>query len=77
MCVSVCMYVGFIGGTSGKEPKCRMWRNRLGLDGWVGKISWRRAWLRAPVFLPGEAHEQRSLVSYKPYCKESDITEAT
>ena len=31
-----------------------------------------------PVFLPGESHEQRSLVGYSPWdCKESDTTEAT
>ena len=29
-----------------------------------------------PVFLPGEFHGQRSLVSYSPWgCKESDMTE--
>ena len=26
------------------------------------KIPWRRAWQPTPVFLPGEAHGQRSLV---------------
>ena len=31
---------------------------------WVGKIPWRRAWQSTPVFLPGESHGQRSLVSY-------------
>ena len=34
-------------------------------------------WLPAPVFLPGESHEQRSLVGYKPQGhKESDRTES-
>ena len=33
-------------------------------DSWVGKIPWRRAWQPTPVFLPGESHEQRSLVGY-------------
>ena len=34
---------------------------------------WRRAWQPTPVFLPGESHGQRSLVSYSPWgCKESD-----
>ena len=43
---------------------------------WVGKISWRRKWLPTPVFLPGEFHEQKSLVGYSPWgCKESDTTE--
>ena len=27
----------------------------------MGKIPWRRAWQPTPVFLPGEAHGQRSL----------------
>ena len=28
--------------------------------------TWRRAWQPTPLFLPGEAHEQRSLVGYSP-----------
>ena len=32
---------------------------------WVGKFLWRREWQSTPVFLPGEFHRQRSLVSYK------------
>ena len=34
---------------------------RLGFDPWVRKVSWRRKWQPAPVFLPGESHGQRSL----------------
>ena len=34
---------------------------RRGLDPWVGKIPWRRAWQLTPVFLSGEPHGQRSL----------------
>ena len=35
-----------------------------------------KEWLPTPVFLPGEFHGQRSLVSYSPRgCKESDVTE--
>ena len=30
----------------------------------VGKISWGREELHIPVFLPGELHEERSLVGY-------------
>ena len=33
-------------------------------DPWVKKILWRRKWQPTPVFLPGESHGQRSLVSY-------------
>ena len=32
-----------------------------GLDLWVGKVPWRRAQQRTPVFLPEESHGQRSL----------------
>ena len=32
-----------------------MWDCTLGLDPWVGKIPWRRAWQSTPVFLPGES----------------------
>ena len=39
-------------------------------------IPWRREWLPTPVFLPGESHEQRSLVGYSPWGhKELDTTE--
>ena len=39
-------------------------------------IPWRREWQPIPVFLPGESHEQRSLVGYSPWVhKESDMTE--
>ena len=44
----------------------------------VRKIPWRRAWEPMPVFLPGESHGQRSLVSHSSWgCKELDMTEAT
>ena len=47
-------------------------------DPWVGKIPWRRAWQPTPVFLPGESHGQRSLVSYSPQgSKESDTSDTT
>ena len=49
---------------------------RLGFNPWVRKIPCRREWQPAPVFLPGESHGQRSLVSYCPWGhKESDTTE--
>jgi len=44
-------------------------------DPWVRKIPWRRKWQPTPVFLPGESHEQRSLVGYSPQgCKELATT---
>ena len=42
---------------SGKESSCQS--RRCGLDPWVGKIPWRRAWQPTPVFLPRESHGQR------------------
>ena len=42
--------------------------------GW--KILWRREWLPASVFLPGEFHGQRSLGGYSPWDRKvSDTTE--
>ena len=53
-------------------PACR----RPGLNSWVRKIAWRRAWQPTPVFLPGEFHGQRNLTSYSDWGrKESDTTE--
>ena len=50
-------------------------------EGWIPgsgrSLQW-GAWPPTPVFLPGESHEQRSLVGYAPQgYKESDATEAT
>ena len=62
---------------NGEESICQCRRHRrCEFDPWVGKLSWRRKWQPTPVFLPGEAHEQRSLAGYNP-CgpKESDTTE--
>ena len=43
-------------------------------DPWVRKISWRRKWQIAPVFLPGKSHGQRRLMGYSPWRhKESDM----
>ena len=37
---------------------------------------WKREWQPTPVFLPGEFHGQKSLVSHSPWgCIESDMTE--
>ena len=39
---------------------------------------WRKTWKPTPVFLPGESHEQRSLVGYGPVgCKELDMNNET
>ena len=65
------------GSASGKEPTyhCRRCKRRE-FDLWVRKIPWRRKWQPTLIFLPGESHGQRSLVSYSPWChRESDTTE--
>ena len=61
----------------GKEPTCQCRRHkRCRFDPWEGKIPWRRAWPRTPVFLPGESCGQRSLAGYSPWGgKDSDTTE--
>ena len=60
-------YLKLPGGASGKEPACQCRRlKRCGLDPWVGKIPWRKAWELTPVFLLGEYHGQRSLVDSSP-----------
>ena len=47
-----------------------------GSDPWVENIPWRRKWLPTSVFLPGEFHGQRKLVSYSPWGhKELDMPE--
>ena len=39
------------------------------------RFPWRRKWQPTSVFLPGESHEQKSLVGYSPWGhKESDTT---
>ena len=52
---------------SGKESACQCRRHRRPrFNPWVRKIPWRRKWQPTPVFLPGEFHEQRGLVSHSP-----------
>ena len=52
--------------TTNKKKKRKNLPARAGdgtFDPWVGKIPWRRKWQPTPVFLLGESHGQRSLVS--------------
>ena len=59
---------------SGQECDCQCRRREF--NPWIRKIPWRRKWKPTPVFLPGEPHEQRSLVGYSFWVlhKESDMT---
>ena len=68
----------FLGGASlvAQTVKNPLAGSRPGINPWVGKIPWRRAWQPTPVFLPGEFHGQRSLAGYSAWgYKESDMTE--
>ena len=38
-----------------------------GLNPGSGRSPWRRKWQPTPVFLPGKAHGQKSLVGYSPW----------
>ena len=68
--------VGFLGGTSGKEPACQCRKcKRLGFDPWVWKIPGRSTWEPTPVFVPGGSHGQRTLAVHR--VAESDTTEVT
>ena len=76
--IYVCIYTAFPGVSDGKESTCN--EEATGHVVWsLGqKIPWRRKWQSTPGFLPGESHEQRSLVGYSPYGhKQSDTTEVT
>jgi len=54
--------------------KCRIHR-RYGIDSWIRKIPWRRAWKLQHSCLENP-HGQRSLMDYSPGgSKESDVTE--
>ena len=64
----------FSGCSHGKESACNGGDTDL-IPG-SRRPPWRREWLPTPVFLPGEFHEQRSLVGYSPWGhKESKMTE--
>ena len=72
----LCSVIGLPRWLSGKASICQCRRHkRHRFDPWVGKIPWRKKRQSTPVFLPGKAHGQRSLVGYSPWGhKESDVT---
>ena len=68
--------MGFPGGTVLNNLPVNARDTRRRLNSWVGKITWRRKWQTAPVFLPGKLHGQRSLLGCSPgVCKESNMSE--
>ena len=66
---------GFAGSPNGEESTYLV--GDVGLDPWVGKVPWGKAWQATPVFLPAEFHGQPSLVATVHRVAESDTTEAT
>ena len=48
-----------------KESPCQC--SRVGFSPWVGMMPWRRKWQPTLEFLPGKAHEQRSMAGYSPW----------
>ena len=71
--LSTPVFLGFPCGSTGKDSAC----NAGDLGSITGlKIPWRRERLPTSVFLPGESHEQRSLMGYSPWGhKELDAAE--
>ena len=72
--LEVGLFWGFTGGSDNKESVCS-----------TGYLAWTLGWeyplekgKATPVFLPGEFHEQGSLVDYSPWgCKESETEQWT
>ena len=63
------MYVGFPGGSDGKEST---YKQKIQ----VRSLEKEMPWQPTPVFLPGEFRGQRSLVGYSPWGrKKLDMTE--
>ena len=67
-------FLGFPGGSDGKESACKV--GDVGLNLGLGRFPWRRKWQPPPVFLTRKFHGQRSLEGYSP-CgrKELDTTQ--
>ena len=64
----------WLGGKESTYQSRRSKRHRF--KSCVGKRPWRKKCHPIPVFLPGKAHRQRSLMGYSPWdCKKSDTTE--
>ena len=64
-------FVGFLSlqiydGEGFLVKKLRVLNLLPGFSPWVEKMSWRKKWPPAPVFLPRESHGQKNLVGYSP-----------
>ena len=73
--IELLLYSGVLGDSASKESACSA--RDPGLISRSGRSPGEgNEWLSTPVFLPGEFHEQRSLVGYSPWgCKELDLIE--
>ena len=64
--------LGFPGGASGKELACQCRKHkRHGINPWIGKIPWMRAWQTTPVFLPGQFSWKEDPGSLQPVGSQS------
>ena len=70
------IFIAFVASLVAQTVKHLPTMRETWFDPWVGKIPWRRKWQPTPIFLTGEFHGQRSLVSYGQWDrKELDTTE--
>ena len=61
---AVWVSLGFPGGINGKEPACQSQRHVMQVLSMGGEDPLEKDIATPPVFLPGESHGQRGLVSY-------------
>ena len=66
------LFVGFPGGSPGKEPACQGRRcKKRSFHPWVWKIPCSRKWQPLPVFFPGESQGKWNLVGSSPWGRKS------
>ena len=71
-------YLGFPGGTSGKEPACQCRRPETQVRSLGQEDPLEEGIQPTPIFLPGETRGQRRLEGHSlQRCKKLDMTEAT
>ena len=66
------MQIGFPSGSEVKKPPAILEAQEIQVRS-LGREDPLRKWQPNPVFLPGESHEQRSLVCYSPYGHKDQI----
>ena len=73
-CKSMCLFLGFPGGSDGKKSACN--ERGSGLIPGSGRSPGRREWLLTPAFFPEEFHGQRSLAGFSPYATDHRVTKS-